>query len=116
VPFELKHYIPTLVLNICVLDAPMVVVGNPDNAQSVRLEPWVRILRQEAKPDRHIVRYAHYVVDVVHRGFLDEFFNTHIEEFLAAYRQRLCDKYDVLRGGGVVADLDLWTWNDVAIA
>ena len=107
---------PTLVLNICVIDAPMIVVGNPHNAQSVRLEPWVRILRQEAKPDHHRIRYKHYVVDVVHRGFLNVFFNTHIEKFLETYPQRVCDKSDILRGGGVVDNLDSWTWNDVAVA
>jgi hypothetical protein len=105
---------PALILNVCVMDAPMIVVGNPDDAQSVRLEPWVRVLRQEAKPDNHRVRYAHYVVDVVHRGFLNEFFDTHVEEFLGEYSRRLFNKADILRSGGVVPDLDNWTWKDVS--
>lgn len=105
---------PTLILNICVLDAPMIVVGNPGNEQSVRLEPWVRILRQEAKPnnDRH---YEHYVVDVVHRGYLETFFDTQIEEFFNTYQKRACNKSEIFRRGGVVDSLDSWIWTDVSI-
>ena len=111
-----KKLFPTLILNICVIDAPMIVVGNPDNGQSVRLEPWVRILRQEAKPNRNYIRYEHYVVDVVHRGYLKPFFNTRIEEFFDMYQKRVCEKSDIFRSGGVVDNLDSWIWKDVANA
>lgn len=107
---------PTLILNICVIDAPMLVVGNPDNGQSVRLEPWVRILRQEAKPNQRSIGYEHYVVDVVHRGYLKTFFNTRIEEFFDIYQKRVCDKSDIFHDYGVVDNLDSWSWTDVKIA
>jgi hypothetical protein len=105
---------PALILNICVLDAPMIVVGNPSNGQSARLAPWVRVLRQEAKPKHNNIFYDYYVVDFVHRGFLGDFFGQHIEDFLDTYTKRVCVKSDILFGGGVVDNLDSWTWREVS--
>ena len=105
---------PTLLLNVCIIDAPLIVVKNPDNSQSVQLEPWVRVLRGEAKPERNYIHYEYYVVDVVHRGYMETFFNSHIEEILSIYEKRVCEKSAILRNGGFVDNLHNWNWNDVA--
>lgn len=105
---------PTLLLAVCVMDAPMIVVANPDDKQSISLTPWVRIFRQEARLNQHKeIRHAEYVIDFVHRGFMSEFFRIHVEKFLSAYRERLVESAGILLGGGRVPNLDSWTWRDV---
>ena len=105
---------PTLLLAICILDAPMIVVANPDENQSVSLTPWVRILRKEAKLNQHKqIQHVEYVIDVVHRGFMSEFFRVHVDRFFSEYRERLIESAGILLRDGRVPNLDSWTWRDV---
>jgi hypothetical protein len=110
-----KTEFPTLVLNVCVVDAPMVLVGNPDNGQSVQLQPWARVLRSEAKADDfRRTYYVDYIVDVVHRGYLSQFFDQHVAKFSETFCDRLGEKESVVTNGGVVADLNSWGWQDTS--
>ena len=105
---------PTLLLAVCVLDAPMVLVSNPSDGQKPSLTPWVRILRREAKSGRYGgIEQFEYIVDIVHRGFMADYFDSHVEQFLDLYRTRMQTSAEIIDRGGTVENLDNWEWSDV---
>ena len=108
---------PTLLLCLCVLDAPMLLIESPDQAKDPILTPWVRVVRQEAASASPIplskpgTRF--YTVDVVHIDLLDEVVNGHVLPFAEEFSKRAVQLDTVLIEGGEVADLDNWTWKEV---
>lgn len=108
-----KQLFPTLILGLGVLDAPMMVVSSPSQVSRPVLTPWARVSRQEAHRERRRVKNVHYVVDVVHIGFLDEFVSDHFLPFVEAFSNRAREQSPVLFNGGVVADLGSWHWDEI---
>ena len=104
---------PTLILSVSVLDAPLLLVNSPSKASTPVLAPWVRVTRQEAHPDHHRIRYVHYVVDVVHVDFFDEFVSNHLMPFVDEFVLRAKQQAPILIHGGTVENLDDWRWDDM---
>lgn len=104
---------PTLILCVGVLDAPLLLVNSPSQASTPVLAPWVRVSRQEAHPDHYRIRYVHYVVDVVHVDFFDEFVSNHLMPFVDEFVSRAQKQKPILFNGGTVENLDNWRWEDI---
>jgi hypothetical protein len=83
-----ERYLPSITLNVCVLDAPMVAVrGSPIKA-APELTPWTRVMRQESFLTPDHIDYRNYVVDFVHKDFLDEF----IDKYVLPFATQLSDR------------------------
>ena len=105
---------PTLTVCACILDAPMVVVEGTPEEPKLSMEPWVRVVRQEAavlNAGRSARRQ--YVIDVVHRRFITEYMNRLLAfaEFFGATAARKADT--LLRRQGWVDNIDSWRPEDV---
>jgi hypothetical protein len=100
----------SLILNVSILDAPMVLVPNPSNIDNPVLTPWVRLVRQEV--GEHGSR--HYGIDVVHVDFLSSFISEHILPFAQEFSRRIGQRADLLnRGHGKVHTLDSFAWDEI---
>ena len=78
-----------IVLALCVLDAPMVMASGTPETPDLRLEPWVRVVRQETIQNVHHWTRRHYTVDFVHRGFLSTYLDSQALPFAEALATRL---------------------------
>jgi hypothetical protein len=105
---------PTVHIPVLVLDAPMVLVEDPSQADDPLLVPRLRILRHEASAENKAwARDRLYQIEVVHLASLAQF----IDE-VTSLKDRLwsavLEKEAILRaGGGTVPDLDSWSASDV---
>lgn len=108
-------FLPTLILSVSVLDAPMVLVKSPREADRPLLVPWVRVSRQEAHTDNSRMSYRYYVIDVVHIGFLDEFIAKHLLPFIEEFRAHVLRQEEVILQGGQVEDVDNWRWDEIQV-
>jgi hypothetical protein len=79
---------PIIVLALCVVDAPMVMASGSPEAPSLRLDPWVRVVRQESVHEVNHWRRQHYTVDFVHRSFLSSYLERHALPFADALATR----------------------------
>jgi hypothetical protein len=105
---------PTLLINVGVLDSPMVLVESPDRASDPILTPWVRVVRQEAQPDHNDrIRFNWYAIDAVHMGFFETYLTKHLLPLADEFAQRAVRQENVLRHGGTVDSLDAWEWDKV---
>jgi hypothetical protein len=69
-------------LAIAVIDAAMVAARVENNTSSLRLTPWVRVVRHEAVEAEHWSnRTQSFGVDVVHRSFFDKYLQQHAIPF-----------------------------------
>jgi hypothetical protein len=92
---------PSLILPIAIIDAPMLVVSDPNCCANVSLEPWVRVMRQVALPKNpQGKRFNWYLIDVVHFGFLEEFATKHLMPFAHEFSNRICSAEAIIRHGG----------------
>lgn len=108
---------PTLILSISVLDAPLILVDEPGSSIDPMLTPWVRVVRQEANPNRKTSEpwYRHYVVDVVHASYFNEFIAQHLMPFAREFSDRAIKQGPILLTRGIVDNLDNWTWDQVRL-
>ena len=107
---------PTLTLCICVLDAVMILVEDPDRVADPLLTPWIRVVRQETPLDLKLRKapFIYYAIDVVHADHFDIFVHKHLTPFFDVFSTRVMEKSDILvSGGGDVQDLDKWDWRQV---
>jgi hypothetical protein len=109
-----QRLFPTLSLCISVLDAPMVLVESPDKTSDPVLTPWVRVVRLEANPDqKRFLPYHFYVIDVVHIDYFDEVIYKQLMPFAEEFSKRAIALGSILSKGGVVENLDDWTWDQI---
>ena len=108
-------WFPSLVIPVCVLDAPMVVADSL--SASLELQPWVRVIRQESKarsPERSLPQTTHYAVEIVHIGFFEKFVGDWILPLAEIFRQRIENRHHLLLNlSGHVQDFENWTWDEV---
>ena len=105
---------PTLMLLVSVLDAPMLLVDEPEQATAPVLCPWVRIFREEATGIKGPwERSRYYTIDAVHSGFLESFLAQHLLPFAHEFAERCTRFSDIVLRGGELASLDNWKWDDV---
>ncbi len=95
---------------VCVIDAPMVLVEGRPDAPQLTMTPWVRVVRQEAIKEKNEGFWRHYVVDCVHRGYLNNYVQEHLLPFAEQFAQRAAS-IDGLLAEGAVAVPSLETWN-----
>jgi hypothetical protein len=108
-----KELYPTLILGIAVIDAPLIVIADPNEATPL-LTPWIRVPRQEARPTDPWRAYVYYVFDVVHIDFLRGFISSHLNPLLDEFASRVIQQSSaLLKGGGTVKDLDQWRWDEI---
>jgi hypothetical protein len=111
---EQKQYFPSITFAICVLDAPMVLVGGPPKKSLVSLRPWVRVLRQESFLNDNRVDYRHYSVDFVHADFMSSFVKEYVLPFTGEITTRLEKaKHLLARGEARVQDWQHFTWEEL---
>jgi hypothetical protein len=101
-------------LSVAVLDAPMILVEDPERVAEPIYTPWVRIVRQEpnlrpggANP------FKHYAIDAVHIDFFDEYLEKHLSPFAQEFARRSEKFGEIFLDGGEVPNLDSWTWNKI---
>ncbi len=105
---------PTMLLCVAVIDAPMILIEDPEKVDAPVLCPWVRVIRREPNPDHlswHKSRF--YAIDVVHAAFIQTFIDEHMRTFGRLFADRSKAMKAVLNNGGRVEDLNSWTWQDV---
>ncbi|HET7700009.1 MAG TPA: hypothetical protein VFM06_03970 [Candidatus Limnocylindria bacterium] len=74
---------------VCVIEGPMVLVDADASPGSLERASWVRVVRQEARPDRHPrSRTDVYVIDCVHSEFLDTYVSVHMAPFAEEFAKR----------------------------
>jgi hypothetical protein len=106
---------PHLGLCVAVLDAPMLLVEDPEKPDEPMLCPWVRVTRREPNPDKLAwARSRFYAIDVVHAGFLSDFITNHIIPFGHAFAERVRLRGRLLVTGGTVENLEDWSWEGVS--
>jgi len=109
-----KILFASLVLSLSVLDAPMVLVENPEKPEDPLLTPWVRVIRHEVTKDpMSWDPFRHYAVDVVHVDYLDTFIENSLLPFASEFAGRAREKVGVFFTGGEVADLEAYDWKDI---
>ena len=104
---------PTLMLLVSVLDAPMLLVDEPEKAAEPVLCPWVRVFREEARSkiqpwDNPWDRNRYYTIDAVHSGFLETFLAQHLLPFAQEFAARCVKNAEIVLRGGEVRSLDNW--------
>jgi hypothetical protein len=112
-----REIIPTCIaLNVCVLDAPLVVMmGDPDAPEPKAL-PWARLVWQgvTSLPLKSV--YEHHVIDFVQRAFLPEFISKHVNPFATEFNRRLQACESVFRKGAArVPNIEAWEWTDLKV-
>jgi hypothetical protein len=115
-PGNQSQIFPLLTLSICVLDAVMLLVEDPDRVTDPLLTPWVRVVRQETRLDqkRYRTPLKYYVVDVVHVDYFETFLHKHLMPFFDMFSSRVMQKSNILVSGeGDVQDLEKWDWQQV---
>ena len=99
---------------ICVLDAPMVLAEGGPEAPRLTMIPWVRVVRQEAIKDGDEGFWRHYVIDVVHRGYVTIFVHQHLMPFAEQFADRAASVESLLaEGKAAVPDLKEWRFADL---
>ena len=96
---------PTLLLCICVLDAPMLLVESPTRASDPILTPWVRITRIQASLEPHRHPYQFYAIDMIHVDSLESIVVNHVMPFSEEFSNRALRLGAIWKEGGVVASL-----------
>jgi len=110
---------PTLMLLVSVLDAPMLLVDEPEKATEPVLCPWVRIFREEARTTTHPWdspwdRSRYYTIDAVHSGFFETFLVQHLLPFAQEFAARYMKSAEIVIRGGQIGSLANWKWDDVS--
>lgn len=105
---------PHLLLCVAVLDAPMVLIEDPQKADDPLLCPWIRVIRREPNPDRYSwTRSRFYALDIVHAGFLSTFVTSHVLPFGEFFAERIRERGWIMKGTGIVESLDNWSWEQI---
>jgi hypothetical protein len=99
---------------ICVIDAPMVLVGGGLENPRLTMTPWVRLVRQEAIKEKNQGFWRHYVIDCVHRGYVTTFVQERLLPFAEQFAERAASIDALLAEGKAgVPDLENWTFADL---
>lgn len=109
-----EPYYPTLLLCVCVLEAPMLLVESPSTAGDPILTPWVRILRLQAIADPKTRSHRFYGIDIIHIDALDWFLATHLTPFAEEFGKRAIALENIWKNDGIVSDLNNIKWNEIA--
>jgi hypothetical protein len=103
-----------LALPICVIDGPMVLVQGGPVDPRIAMCPWIRVVRQEAVEESHWMSCRYYVVDFVHRAYLQTFLRDHLLPFVDQFAERALAQEQLLRAGKAsVPNFDAWTFQDL---
>lgn len=107
---------PVLVLCLAVLDAPMVLIEDPDTANDPVLCPWVRFERREPNPDRRSrVKTRFYGIDVIHVDFLTTYVSKHLLPYTGLFLTRLLSHGALLDGSGAIDTIDGYKWERLRV-
>lgn len=107
---------PTLVLPLAVLDAPMLLVEQPAQADDPVLTPWVRVIRHESREPEVLGGSSSrfYGIDVVHAAFFPKFLADHVMPFAQFFAERAVEAEAIVRRGGVVPNIDEFRREDIS--
>jgi hypothetical protein len=107
---------PVMLLCIAVLDAPMVLIEDPETASDPVLSPWVRFERREPNPDKYAwTKTRFYGIDVVHADFLDTYVCKHLLPYIALFEERLGSHGPLLDGRGAIDTIDDYKWERLTV-
>jgi len=105
--------VPTLLLCICVLDAPMLLVEAPSTAGDPVLTPWLRVLRLEAKQGEDLGSHKFFGIDFVHSDALEWFISENVMPFAKEFARRAMSLKQVWKTGGIVTSMDDIQWDKI---
>lgn len=105
---------PKAVVSVAVLDAPMLLVEDPERPGDPVMTPWVRVRRQEARSqERSYDMYAWYGIDVVHTAFFETYLESHLLPYASDFGNALVTNSDIVLHGGEVEDIKDFEWASV---
>jgi len=88
------------VFAICVLASPMVVARVAGGGVAIELQPWVRLVREEAHPTAHrFERSQRSAIDYVHIDFLSTYVQDHLLPFARLFDERVLTLGSVIASG-----------------
>jgi hypothetical protein len=105
--------VPTLVLCICVLDAPMLLVEAPSKAGDPVMTPWIRVLRLEAKQGEKQTSHEFFGIDFIHIDALDWLITENLMPFAREFARRALSLHQVWKTGGIVKTMDNIQWDTI---
>lgn len=109
-----ETYYPSLIVCICVLDAPMILAAGTPEAPELSNRSWIRLLHKETKKDGNWWGARHYHVDVVNRHELRPYIDDQLVPFAEQMASRIIERQSmVLAAKGMVQDFDTWSWADL---
>lgn len=107
---------PVMLLCLAILDAPMVLVEDPETAADPVLCPWIRFERREPNPDKYSwTKTRFYGIDVVHAAFLDTYISNHILPYVSLFQERLGTHGPLLNGHGAIDTIDDYKWERLTV-
>ncbi len=106
---------PRLILNISVIDAPMIFVETPNGKVHPTLTPWVRIIRHQTLEEKY-AGYRWEVVDAVHADYFPTYVAEHVMPFAREFARRAVLMSEVLIRGGAVDNLETFDWSQIKVA
>lgn len=95
-------------LAIAVIDAPMISANVDVNGNSLKLTPWVRVVRHEAADgDYSGDRILTFAIDLVHRSFFDQYLQQHAIPFAQQFSQLAIKHHvELASGSGFVSGME----------
>lgn len=114
VPPHQQRFYPTLILCVCVIDAPIIIASGTPESPKLRTVSWVRLAHEEAVQEGGLWRRKHYFVDAVCREFLGKYIGEHLAPFAERMASRMVERDDlIIAGTGRVHDWDNWSWDEL---
>ena len=89
-PVETAVYFDAhLIVPLGVLDAPMIAVSVENGVPSLKLTPWIRVLRHEYMEEAEkFERDRIWAIDIIHKDFLSVYLDSHLIPFAKRFSER----------------------------
>ena len=110
-----RHFDCRALLAICVLDAPMVLVGSGADPHSTSFVQWVRLVRDEPRERSPLSVPETFTVDFVHREFFTAYVADWVRPYSADFARRVEANETVLAEcRAFVPNMGSRDWSDIS--
>ncbi len=98
-----------------ILDAPMMTARSEPGGTVLEFAPWVRVIRHEyASSEFKHARDRHWMVDVIHKDFLKEYLELHLEPFANEFAKRvLRHPTEIATSRAFASGMEQNSWTDI---
>lgn len=96
-----------VVLPVVVVDAPLLLARVPTAEDAPEPTPWIRVLRRHtARTNRRWWTIPKpTMVDLVHKGFFDDYLSQFVDPFCDLFQQRISKHYETMNSGAFIPGL-----------